>query len=86
MKPGTVFSGVSATLPQPPGPARETSGFGRVGSCHHAGSVAELLWCPHCYEMLGKVRSRGKAPGRTQPRGSAEELMARLPASPPPYN
>ncbi len=45
-----------------------------------------LVWCVHCYQVLGSARTRRRRLDLERAHNCPEKLQAGLPASPPPYN
>jgi len=83
-----------ARLRQPElrGPTRR----GGAGKLRHHGHNIEppqfptppgaLVWCVHCYQVLGSARTRRRRRDLERAHTCPEKLLANLPASPPPYN
>jgi len=45
-----------------------------------------LVWCVHCYQLLGSARTRRRRLDLERAHNCPEKRLAKLPASPPPYN
>lgn len=77
-----------ARLRQPgPGKPRDRSAARKSGPVRCGpGSREALIWCVHCYEVLGYVRSRRQRANLERVHLCSGKQSAKLPASPPPYN
>jgi hypothetical protein len=75
----------TACLRQSPA-KRRAAGKSRPVRCDGPGPPGALVWCVHCYQILGIVGSRRQRLKLERVHHCSDQLLAKLPASPPPYN
>jgi hypothetical protein len=69
----------TACLRQPPDPNTARKSRLVRGDLVRGDPRGEPIWCVHCYQLLASAGSR-------RSHRCPQKLLAKLPASPPPYN